>query len=227
MQAYAAQAPQVTLLLMRQELPAGVPPSDPAVFYTGLAQTLLTRSQAEGLRQATFRVDSLEGLTVDFRLRKPGPDQPTAGTMWLLRVKQTVYAVQWLTGHALLPEEAAQKQRFLASWRLTQLPATPPTAAEIARFHEGEFRDKVNTVIMRQDTTQTEFNAALGLRIVYGIKWTADGYDLTQRSSTSPIAAFMKAKVIHVHITAVQGNTYWYRSTIDDLIFTGQIQLVP
>jgi hypothetical protein len=67
---------------------------------------------------------------------------------------------------------------------------------------------------------------ALGLRLVYGLKWTPEGYELRQRSSTSAHATQMQPKVIRVRITAVQGNTYWYWATIDEFINTGQLQLV-
>jgi hypothetical protein len=90
----------------------------------------------------------------------------------------------------------------------------------------GEFRDESNTTITRRDTMQTEVNSALGLRIVYGLKWTPDGYEMRQRSSTSRYAALLQAKPIHVRITAVQGNTYWYRATTDEYISTGQIRRI-
>lgn len=227
-QAYAAQSPQILLILMREELPATKQIGDLDIFYTGLVQTLLKTSSAVGGHQTSFRLDSLEGIAVDFRLAKPQPGQPASGTLWVLRVQQTVYVAQWLSPHPppATAEETAQKQRFLASWRLTHLPTAPPTAAELARFQVGEFRDLSNSTITRTDTSQTEVNTALGLRIVYGLKWTPEGYELRQRSSTSAYAALLQPKVIQVRITAVQGNTYWYWATIDGFINTGQIQLV-
>jgi hypothetical protein len=153
-QAYAAQSPQVLLVLLREELSATKPLGDLDVFYTGLVQTLLKRSSAEGVHQASFRLDSLEGLAVDFRLVNPKPGQPATGTMWVLRVARTVYVAQWLSPHPSPANaaEAAQKQRFLASWRLTHLPTATPTAAELARFRVGKFRDLTNSLITRSDT---------------------------------------------------------------------------
>jgi hypothetical protein len=225
-QVYVVQTPQAVVLLLRQELPAKVATGDLDVFYTGLAQTLLTQTGATGEHQASFRLDSLEGLAMDFRLTNPKPGLPATGTLWVLRVGQTAYLAQWLARQGLPAEEARQKQRFLASWRLTHLPTTPPTAAELQQLHVGEFRDESNTTITRRDTMQTEVNSALGLRIVYGLKWTADGYEMRQRSSTSRYAALLQAKPIHVRITAVQGNTYWYRATTDEYISTGQIRRI-
>lgn len=226
--AYAAQSPQVLLVLLREELPATKPIGDLNIFYTGLVQTLLKTSSAVGMHQAAFRLDSLEGLAIDFRLVKPKPGQPASGTMWVLRVQQTVYVAQWLSSQPppASAEEVAQKQRFLASWRLTQLPTALPTAAELARFRVGEFRDLSNSTITRNDTAQTEVNTALGLRIVYSLKWTPEGYELRQRSSTSAYAALMQPKVIQVRITAARDNTYWYWATIGKFISTGQLQLV-
>jgi hypothetical protein len=232
-EAYVAQnprSPQVFWVLVRKELPATGPLLDQDLSYTGLAQTTLRQWKAEGVHQASFRVGALEGLNLDFRVVKPQAGAPTNGTLWVLRVNRTVYVAQWLTTQQTLEaESASQKQRFLASWTLTQLPAGPLTTADFQPFHVGQFRVVApagpgRTFITRTDTAQTEVNAALGLRIVYGLKWNKIGYDMLQRSSTSAHAALMQPKVIQVRITAVQGNTYWYRATIDGFIGTGQIQ---
>jgi hypothetical protein len=137
---------------------------------------------------------------------------------------------QWMSRQPATPEEEAQKQRFLASWTLTHLPAAPPTAAELARFHVGQFRYMdpalAKTLVVRTDTAQVEDKADEGLRIVYGLTWTQDGYELMQRTSTDKHAVLMQPKVVHVHITAVQGNTYWYQASIDGFIISGQMQRV-
>jgi len=96
MQAYTAQTSQATLLLIRNELPATVSIPEDHVLYTSLAQRLLTSSQAVGVQQRAFQLDSAQGLAVEFRLTKPQPGQPATGTMWLLRLQHTVYVAQWL-----------------------------------------------------------------------------------------------------------------------------------
>lgn len=228
--AQSPRSPQVFWVLVRKELPATGPLPDQDLSYTGLAQTTLTHWKAKGVHQASFRVGALEGLSLDFRVVKPPAGAPTNGTLWVLRVNRTVYVAQWLTTQPVLEAESTiQKQRFLASWTLTHLPASPLATADFTPFHVGQFRavDPAApgpTLITRTDTAQTEVNTALGLRIVYGLKWNKLGYEMRQRSSTSPYAAFMQSKVIQVRITAVQGTTYWYRATIDGLISTGQIQ---
>lgn len=232
-EAYVAQnprTPQEFWLLMRKEMPATGTLPDQDILYTGLAQATLTQGKAEGVHQASFRVGALQGLTLDFRVVEPQPGAPVRGTMWVLCVNRTVYVAQWFTTQqALEAESASQKQRFLASWTLTQLPTGPLTPATFRPFHVGRFHEVASmapdaTLITRTDTAQTEANTALGVRIVYGLKWNKLGYELRQRSSTSTQAAFMQPKVIHVRITAVQGSTYWYRATIDGFISTGQIQ---
>ncbi|MGI4734625.1 MAG: hypothetical protein ACRYG7_05540 [Janthinobacterium lividum] len=232
-ESYVAQsprAPQVFWVLVRKELPATGPLPDQDISYTGMVQAALTQWQAEGLHQTSFRVGALEGLSLDFRVRKPQAGAPVSGTLWVLRVNRTVYVAQWLTTQSSLDAESvAQKQRFLASWTLTQLPAGPLSPADFEPFHVGQFRAvdpaaSGPTLITRTDTAQTEVNTALGLRIVYGLKWNKLGYEMRQRSSTSSYADLMQPKVIQVRITAVQGMTYWYRATIDGLISTGRIQ---
>lgn len=232
-ESYVAQSPrspQVLWLLVRKELPATGPLLDQDLSYTGFAQSTLTHWKAEGVRQTSFRVGTLEGLSLDFRVVKPLAGAPTQGTLWVLRVNRTVYVAQWLAMQALPEAESTnQKQRFLASWTLTKLPTGPFTATDFQPFHVGQFRVVAPagpglTLITRTDTAQTEVNTALGLRIVYGLKWNKFGYEMRQRSSTSIHAALMQPKVIQVRITAVQGTTYWYRATIDGLIGTGQIQ---
>ena len=232
-ESYVAQSPrspQVLWLLVRKELPATGALLDQDLSYTGLAQSTLTHWKAAGVRQASFRVGTLEGLSLDFRVVKPLAGGPTRGTLWVLRVNRTVYVAQWLATQAVPEAEStSQKQRFLASWTLTKLPTGPFTAADFRPFHVGQFRVVVpagpgRTLITRTDTAQTEVNTALGLRIVYGLKWNKFGYEMRQRNSTSAHAALMQPKVIQVRITAVQGVTYWYRATIDGLIGTGQIQ---
>jgi hypothetical protein len=232
-ESYVAQSPRTPQdfwVLVRKELPTSGPLLDQDLSYTGMVQATLTNWKAEGLHQASFRVGALEGLSLDFRVVKPQPGAPANGTLWVLRINRTVYVVQWLTTQvSLTPESAAQKQRFVASWTLTQLPTGPLSTADFKPFQVGQFRVVVpagpgRTFITRTDTSQTEVNTALGLRLVYGLKWNQLGYEMRQRSSTSPYAALMQPKVIHVRITAVQGTTYWYRSTIDGLISTGQIQ---
>lgn len=228
--AQSPRTPQDIWVLVRKELPATGPLPDQELSYTGMAQATLRQWQAKGGHQASFRVGALEGLSLDFRVVKPQPGAPANGTLWVLRINRTVYVAQWLTTQ-MVPavESAAQKQRFLASWTLTQLPTGPLTPADFQPFQVGQFRvvDPAlpgRTLITRTDTAQTEVNTALGLRIVYGLKWNKLGYEMRQRSSTSPYAAFMQSKVIQVRITAVRGTTYWYRATIDGLISTGQIQ---
>jgi hypothetical protein len=232
-ESYVAQSPrspQVLWVLVRKELPATGPLPDQDVSYTGLAQTTLTHWKAQGMHQASFRVGALEGLSLDFRVTKPLAGAPVQGTLWVLRINRTVYVAQWLATQALPEAEStSQKQRFLASWTLTKLPVGPFTATDFQPFHVGQFRVVApagpgRTLITRTDTAQTEVNTALGLRIVYGLKWNKFGYEMRQRSSTSAHAALMQPKVIQVRITAVQGTTYWYRATIDGLIGTGQIQ---
>lgn len=232
-ESYVAQSPrspQVLWILVRKELPATGALLDQDLSYTGLAQSTLTHWKAKGVRQTSFRVGTLEGLSLDFRVVKPLAGAPTHGTLWVLRVNRTVYVAQWLATQALPEAEStSQKQRFLASWTLTKLPTGPFTATDFQPFHVGQFRVVApagpgRTLITRTDTAQTEVNTALGLRIVYGLKWNKFGYEMRQRSSTSAYAALMQPKVIQVRITAVQGTTYWYRATIDGLIGTGQIQ---
>ncbi len=228
-ESYVAQSPrspQVLWLLVRKELPATGASLDQDLSYTELAQSTLAHWKAEGVHQASFRVGTLEGLSLDFQVVKPLAGGPTQGTLWVLRVNRTVYVAQWLATQA---ESISQKQRFLASWALTKLPTGPFTATDFQPFHVGQFRVVApagpgRTLITRTDTAQTEVNTALGLRIVYGLKWNKFGYEMRQRSSTGAHAAVMQPKVIQVHITAVQGTTYWYRATIDGLISTGQIQ---
>lgn len=230
MQSFVAQNPQALWILLRKELPATGQLPDLSISYTGLAQATLTHWKAVGVRQASFRVDGLEGLTMDFRIVKPIPGKPSTGTLWVLRVKRTIYVVQWFAQQPDNPNNTSQKQRFLASWQLTQLPINQPTASDFARFHTGKFRDLSQavstTTIIRTDTAQIETNTTLNLRISYGLKWTKTGYDLTQRNSSSIHAAVMQPKIIHVRITAVKDNTYWYWATIDGFITTGQIQQV-
>jgi hypothetical protein len=232
-ESYVAQSPrspQVLWILVRKELPATGPLLDQDLSYTGFVQSTLTHWKAEGVRQTAFRVGTLEGLSLDFRVVKPLAGAPTQGTLWVLRVNRTVYVAQRLATQALPEAEStSQKQRFLASWVLTKLPTGPFTATDFQPFHVGQFRVVApagpgRTLITRTDTAQTEVNTALGLRIVYGLKWNKFGYEMRQRSSTSAQAALMQPKVIQVRITAVQGTTYWYRATIDGLIGTGQIK---
>lgn len=232
-ESYLAQSPRTPQdfwILVRKELPATGTLPDQDISYTGLAQATLTHWKAEGVHQASFRVGTLQGLSLDFRVVKPQAGAPVSGTLWVLRVNRTVYLAQWFTTQqAPEAESATQKQRFLASWTLTQLPTGPLTPADFRPFRDGQFRQvdpaaPGRTLITRTDTAQTEVNTALGLRIVYGLKWNKLGYDMMQRSSTSAQAAFRQPKVIHVRITAVQGTTYWYRATIEGLIMTGQIQ---
>ena len=229
-QSYVIQNPQASWIISREELPAIKPLSDLPIFYTSLVQAMLTHWKAVGIQQSSFRVDSLEGLTMDFRVVKPVPEEPASGTLWILKVKRTIYLVQRLTQQPDNPTGISQKQRFLASWQLTQLPVNQPTVADFARFRVGQFQElsltSSATTIMRTDTAQTETNTGLNLRIVYGLKWNETGYDLTQRNSNSVHAAIMQPKIIHVRITAVQGDTYWYWATIGDFISTGQIQRV-
>ncbi len=96
-----------------------------------------------------------------------------------------MYVAQWLTTQqASEAESATQKQRFLASWTLTHLPSGPLTTAAFRPFQVGQFRAvgpaaPGHTLITRSDTAQTVVNTALGLRIVYGLKWNKLGYDLT------------------------------------------------
>lgn len=232
-EAYFAQSPrtpQEFWLLMRKELPATGTLPDQDILYTGLAQAALTQGKAEGVHQASFQIGAFQGLTLDFRVVKPQPGAPVRGTLWVLCVNRTVYIAQWLTTQqALEAESTPRKQRFLTSWTLTQLPTGPLTPADFMPLHVGQFHavDPLvpgRTLITRTDTAQTEVNTALGLRIVYGLKWNKLGYEMRQRSSTSAQAAFMQPKVIQVRITAIQGTTYWYRATIDGFISTGQIQ---
>lgn len=229
-QSYVAQTPIAYVVMVRKGIPAGGSLPDLDVFYTGFVQGLLTDYHAQGVHQASFRVGKLEGLAVDFRITNPAPSKPATGTMWVLRVNQVVYMAQWMSRQPATPEEAAQKQRFLASWTLTNLPASPPTAAELARFHVGQFRyldpAQAKTLVVRTDTAQVEDKADEGLRIVYSLKWTKDGYELRQRTSTAKYAALLQPKVVHVHIMAVQGDTYWYQASIDGFIISGQMQRV-
>jgi len=230
MQSYMAQSPQVLWAIVRSTLPAKGPIMDQNMSYAGYATAALTHWKAEEVHRSPFRLGSLNGLTMDFRVLNPAAGKPTTGTLWVLRVNRTIYVVQWLAQAAASPDIVAQKQHFLASWTLTHLPATEPTAADFARFHTGQFR-AVNspmptTVITRTDTVQTEVNTAKNLRIVYSLKWNKVGYDMRQRSSNSPYAALFSPKVFHVRITAVQGNTYWYRTTVDDFISTGQLERI-
>jgi hypothetical protein len=229
-QSYVAQTPAAYVVMVRKEVSPNGPLPDLDIFYTSFVQRLLTDYQAKGVHQTSFRVGKLEGLAVDFRLTNPAPGKPAAGTMWVLRINQVVYMAQWMSRQPATPEEATQKQRFLASWTLTHLPAARPTSAELARFHVGRFRYTdpaiAKTIVVRTDTTQVEDKADEGLRIVYGLTWTKDGYDLRQRTSTDKNAALMQSKVIRVHITAVQGDMYWYQSSLDGFIISGQMQRV-
>ncbi|WP_213019472.1 hypothetical protein [Hymenobacter sp. BT559] len=229
-QGYVAQTSTAHLVIVRRELGAAEQAADLDIFYTGFVQRLLTDYKAKGVHQASFRVGKLEGLTVDFRVLNAVSGKPTDGTMWVLRAGPLVYLAQWLSRQPATPTEEAQKQRFLASWTLTHLPTTTPTAAELARFHVGQFRygdpDLAKTLVVRTDTTQVENKADQGLRIVYGLTWTKDGYELRQRTSTDKYAALMQPKIIHVHITAVEGNTYWYQASIDGYILSGQMQRI-
>lgn len=229
-QTYVTQTPTAYVVMVRKEIPTGKSLPDLDVFYTGFVQGLLTDYHAQGVHQASFRVGKLEGLGVDFKITNPAPGKPAAGTMWVLRINQVVYMAQWLSRQPSTAEETAQKQRFLTSWTLTHLPTATPTAAELARFHVGQFRyldpALAKTLVVRTDTAQVEDKADEGLQIKYGLTWTKDGYDLRQRTSTAKYAALLQPKVVHVHIMAVQENTYWYRAIIDGFIMSGQMQRV-
>lgn len=227
---YVAQTPTSYVVLVRKKVLASGTLPDLDIFYTGFVQRLLTDYKAKGIHQASFRVGELEGLAVDFRVVNPAPGKPATGTMWVLLVNRVVYVAQWLSRQPATPHEAAQKQRFLASWTLTHLPPAPPTATELARFRVGHYRyldpTQAKTLVVRTDTMQVEGKVDEGLRIVYGLKWTKDGYELRQRTSTGKYAALMQPKVIQVHITAAKGNTYWYQASIDGFILSGQMQRV-
>lgn len=227
LQGYLAQTPETLLFLLHGEFPANKPLPADDILYTSLAQNLLTSSHAVGLEQHSFQVDSASGLRVDFRVPKTATDPPMLGSMWLLRLHHSYYVAQWLSAAPVSALVTAQKQQFIASWRSTHLPTRPPTSAELARLHVGEFRDRWNTLITRRDTMQTEVNTALGARIVYGLRWTSEGYDLLQRSSTTKYAAQLKAKVIHVRVMGIQGDTYWYQARMDDIVNTGSLQRMP
>jgi hypothetical protein len=216
--------------MVRKELMTKAVFPDLDIFYTGFVQGLLKDYQAKGVRQTSFRVGKLEGLAVDYAITNPAPGKPAVGTMWVLCVNQVVYMAQWLSRQPATADEASQKQHFLDSWTLTHLPAASPTAAELASFHVGQFRygdpALAKTLVVRTDTAQVEDKTDEGLRIVYSLKWTQDGYDLRQRTSTHKYAALMQPKVIHVRITAVQGDMYWYQASIEGFIVSGQMQRI-
>jgi hypothetical protein len=229
-QSYVAQTPTAYIVMVRKELVTNAVVPDLDIFYTGFIQGLLKDYQAKGVHQTSFRVGKLEGLAVDYAVTNPAPGKPAAGTMWVLCVNQVVYMAQWMSRPPATADEAIQKQRFLDSWTLTHLPAASPTAAELASFHVGQFRygdpALAKTLVVRTDTAQVEDKADEGLRIVYGLTWTKDGYELRQRTSTHEYAAVMQPKVIRVRITAVQGNTYWYQASIEGFIVSGQMQRI-
>jgi hypothetical protein len=229
MQSYMVQSPQAMWVIVRNVLPATGPLLDQNSSYARFANVTLAHWKAVELQRDQFHLGSLTGLTMNFRVSNPELGKPATGTLWVLRVNRTVYVMQCLV-QAASPDMTIPKQQFLSSLALNQLPTKQPSASDFARFHVGQFHTLNSslppTTVIRTDTAQTETNAALGVRTVYGLKWNNTGYDMRQRSSNSKYAALLQPKVIHVRITAVQGDTYWYWATIDDFITTGQLQQI-
>ena len=229
---YGAENATSLCLIMRVKLSdkAVIPGTEtgPETLYTSLTQSMLTTLKAARTSQAAFHAGKFEGLELGFRIKNPSKDQPAGGTMWALRVGQGVYLLQYWPKDPANPENAAQQARFVASLEANDTPYSPPTEASWAKFRTGRFRyldpEHSAAVVERTDTTQIEVDAAKGLRLVYGLKWTSEGYEITQRASTSRNAGFLQGKTIRVRITAVEGETYSYWSTLEGFIFTGKIQ---
>lgn len=230
-QAYMAHDSLAIYVLMRFALPTGAPAPAPDVLYTGTTQTLLTSMKAVRVNQVPFHVGQHEGLRVDYRIPQPAPGHPATGTLWAVQLGLTVYVAQWMPLASSSPAQVtAQHTRFLRSWVVNPSPSPPPTPADFARFKSGTFRyldpAQANVSVVRTDTAQIEEAPHLGLRIVYGLRWTQEGYILHQRSSTSPGGPLPPAKPLVVQITAVTGDTYAYRAIVEGFILTGQIQRV-
>ncbi|UOQ99387.1 hypothetical protein MUN81_07780 [Hymenobacter sp. 5317J-9] len=231
-QGYFAPAATGAFIIVRLQIPrealAGLAELGQDRFFTTITQGALTSMQATRVNQTRFKVGKFEGLNVGFRLNAPTGDGTTQGQLWALRVRQSVYLLQSLTNDSSSTAHAAQQARFIASLDINDAPYTAPDVAAIAKFRTGRFQylesSLKSVTVERSDTTQIEVHAAKDLRIVYGVRWNADGYDLTQRSSTSSIGPQLQGKTLHVRITGVEGNVYAYQATLLGMVLTGKIR---
>jgi hypothetical protein len=215
---------------MRAELPDSAPAEPSSVLYTSLLQAHLTSLKAIRVSQSAFTLGGAEGLQVEFRAAAPVAGQPATGTLWTFQLHRTVYLVQWRPKNPANPDNPALLQRFRASWAVDPTPPPRPTAAQRQRFRTGRFRylDPAldRTTVVRTASTQTVVDARSGLRIVYAVQWTDEGYDLTQLSSNAPHAAAQEERVLRVRITGISGEVYSYWALLGEYILTGKMERV-
>jgi hypothetical protein len=231
-QAYQAATSVAGFLITR----VGITASEAAFYdqpgqqdnlYTGLTQKLLTVMHGVRVGQSAFHVGKFEGLAVQVRVDEATPLVLPSGAMWALRVGTSIYLIHFLPKQANSGEATAMQNRFLASLAANDAPYTPPVPADWARFKTGRFRyldsNYQAVTITRTDTTQTEIDTARGMQIVYRLRWTQDGYELNQISSTFPNAAAMQGKPIKVRITRADGNICSFQGNMVGMILTGRI----
>lgn len=229
-QGYMADDAQAVYFILRTELPEAASHTPSNAFYTSITQAHLTSMKAIRISQEYFKLGATEGIQVKFRIAAPVAGQPATGTLWTIQLGRTVYLVQWQPKNPENPDNRALQQRFHSSWTVNSSPLPTPTPAQIKRFQTGRFRDldpALNQLtIVRTTSTQTEVDTRTGLRIVYAIKWTDEGYDLTQRSSNSAQAASMQDQILRVRVTSISGDIYSYWTVVEGFILTGKMQRV-
>lgn len=87
----------------------------------------------------------------------------------------------------------------------------------------------LHTTIIRNDSTQTEFNVQSGKSAIFAIEWTSDcTYDLTYKSGDEEISDFFKAKKLHIEITSTDEDGYLFKAIMDGYStpITGRVDVV-
>jgi len=195
-------------------------------LYTGLTQALLTKMRGVRVSQSVFQVGKFEGLAVQFRTDSAS-GFPTNGTLWAIRVLSSFYLLNCLPQTTSEKVKESQK-RFLNSLTANDKPYLPPTTRDWSKFRKGRFRylDPIYNavVITRTDSIQTEVDTNLNKHIEYKLRWTNEGYELRQLSSTFPNAADMQGKLIRVRITGVDGKKCFYKGNLEGMVLTGAIE---
>ncbi|WP_281986976.1 hypothetical protein [Aquimarina aggregata] len=95
---------------------------------------------------------------------------------------------------------------------------------DCSKFRTGTFKNNDDTIIVRNDSLQTEIHTKTNYRYIAVVKWLSDcQYTLTFKEITDPIGNQMIGITITVDILSTSEDSYKYHAHNDSFEVKGEL----